>query len=432
MSHTIQECDVFVVGGGPAGSTIAALLAQRGRNVVVCDKDRHPRFHIGESLLPQNMGLFERLGISEEVERIGLVKRGAEFNSPAHEDRRTYDFGDAFDKRWPYGYQVRRSQFDHLLLDNARRKGAKVHEGARVRAAGFTPTGPTTLNVEHDDGTRSQWRAQFLVDASGRDTFLANLLGFKRKNRKHNSAAIYGHFTDAQRLEGAAEGNISIFWFAHGWFWFIPLKDGTTSIGAVCWPYYTKTRKTDPTQFLLDTIALCPELAARLSTARLTGPATATGNYSYECTRMAGERYLLVGDAWAFVDPVFSSGVYLAMNSAALGADVVDQILADSTAAPRLTAQFERDVRRGLTTFSWFIYRMTSPIIRRLFMDPRNALGVQDAVTSLLAGQVFERVGPVRPRLWLFRFVYYANCLASLPTAVRSWRDRKRAIQAAA
>jgi len=307
-----------------------------------------------------------------------------------------------------------------------------VHEGARVRAAGFTPTGPTTLNVDHDDGTRSQWRAQFLVDASGRDTFLANLLGFKRKNRSHNSAAIYGHFTDAQRLEGAAEGNISIFWFAHGWFWFIPLKDGTTSIGAVCWPYYTKTRKTDPTQFLLDTIALCPELAARLSTARLTAPATATGNYSYECTRMAGERYLLVGDAWAFVDPVFSSGVYLAMNSAALGADVVDQILADSTAAPRLTAQFERDVRRGLTTFSWFIYRMTSPIIRRLFMDPRNALGVQDAVTSLLAGQVFERVGPVRPRLWLFRFVYYANCLASLPTAVRSWRDRKRAIQAAA
>jgi len=431
MSATTQGCEVFVIGGGPAGSTIAALLAQRGRDVVLCDKDRHPRFHIGESLLPQNMELFERLGVSEEVERIGLVKRGAEFISPEHEERRTYDFREAFDKRWPYSYQVRRSQFDHVLLENAQRKGAKVHQGARVRAAEFSPSGPTTLDVEHDDGARSQWRTHFLVDASGRDTFLANLLGLKRRNRKHNSAAIYGHFTDAQRLPGAAEGNISIFWFAHGWFWFIPLKDGTTSVGAVCWSYYTKTRKVDPTQFLLDTIALCPDLASRLATAQLTGPATATGNYSYECTRMAGDRYLLVGDAWAFIDPVFSSGVYLAMNSATLGADVVDQVLRDANAAPRLNARFERDVKRGLRTFSWLIYRMTSPIIRQLFINPRNTLRVQDAVTSLLAGEVFERSGPVRPRLWLFRGIYYAHCLAALRTALRAWRNRKRAIQAA-
>ena len=422
---------MFVVGGGPAGSTIAALLAQRGRNVVICDKDRHPRFHIGESLLPQNRGLFERLGISEDVERISMIKHGAEFVSPVHEERRTYDFGDALDKRWPYAYQVRRSQFDHLLLDNARRKGVQVHEGARVRTAEFTAAGPTTLDVEHDDGTRSQWRAQFLVDASGRDTFLANMLGLKRKNRKHNSAAIYGHFTEAERLSGAAEGNISIFWFAHGWCWFIPLKDGTTSVGAVCWPSYTKTRKTDPTQFLMDTIALCPELAARLRNAQITGPATATGNYSYQCTRMAGERYLMVGDAWAFVDPVFSSGVYLAMNSAALGTDVVDELLRNPAAATRLNAQFERDVRRGLTRFSWFIYRMTSPIIRGLFMDPRNVLGIRNAVTSVLAGQVFDKAGPVPSRLWVFRFIYYAACVASLPTALRAWRNRKRVIEAA-
>ena len=430
MSGSIHECEVFVIGGGPAGSTISALLAQRGRDVVVCDKDRHPRFHIGESLLPQNMQLFERLGVKEEIERIGLVKHGAEFVSPFHKNRVTYDFSEAFDKRYPYCYQVRRSQFDHVLLENARRKGANVHEGARVRGAEFTPGGPTTLDVEHDDGTRSQWRTQFLVDASGRDTFLANMLGFKRKNRKHNSAAIYGHFTGAQRLTGAAEGNISIFWFAHGWFWFIPLRDGTTSVGAVCWPYYTKTRKTDPTQFLLDTIALCPDLAARLTTAEIPGPATATGNYSYECTRMSGERYLLVGDAWAFVDPVFSSGVYLAMNSATLGADVVDEILRNPAAAPRLTARFEREIRGGLSTFTWLIYRMTSPIIRGLFMAPRNVLGVQGAVTSLLAGQVFEKSGPVRPRLRIFRVIYYAKCMASLPTAWLAWRNRKRAVQA--
>ena len=130
------------------------------------------------------------------------------------------------------------------------------------------------------------------------------------------------------------------------------------------------------------------------------------------------------------VDPVFSSGVYLAMNSAVLGADVVDQTLRDAAAAPRLNAQFERDVRRGLGTFSWFIYRMTSPTIRRLFMDPRNTLRVRDAVTSLMAGQVFEGFGPVRRRLWLFRCIYYVFCITSLPTALRAWRGRRRAIRA--
>lgn len=430
MSSAYQECEVFVIGGGPAGATVSALLAERGRDVVVCDKDRHPRFHIGESLLPQNMGLFARLGVAEEMAKIGMIKHGAEFNSPDHDHRTTFDFSHAFDKRWPYAYQVRRAEFDCVLLDNARRKGARVHEGARVRAFERTPGEPLRLEVEHDDGTRSQWRAQFVVDASGRDTFLGNFLGVKRKNKKHVSAAIYGHFTGVERLQGAAEGNISIFWFTHGWFWLIPLKDGTDSVGAVCWPYYTKTRKTDPSQFLLDTIALCPDLAARLTAARLTGPATATGNYSYECTRMAGERYLLVGDAWAFVDPVFSSGVYLAMNSAALGAEVVDEILRRPTAAPRLCARFERDVRRGLKTFSWLIYRMTSPIIRGLFMSPRNMLRVEDAVVSLLAGQVFEGAGPVRRRLWLFRGIYYGRCLRDLPTALRAWRNRKRVLGA--
>jgi flavin-dependent dehydrogenase len=431
-ASTTQECEVFVIGAGPGGSTISALLAERGHDVVACDKDRHPRFHIGESLLPQNMALFETLGVAEAVADIGMVKRGAEFNSPDHEHRTTFDFSSAFDKRWPYAYQVRRSEFDHLLLANARAKGAKVHEGARVRSVEFTDAGPVRVDVEHDDGTRSQWQAQFLVDASGRETFLANLLGFKRKNQKHNSAALYGHFTGVERLEGPAEGNISVFWFAHGWFWLIPLKDGTTSVGAVCWPYYMKSRKTDPTTFLRETIAMCPDLAKRLEGAEMTGPATATGNYSYECTRMSGARYLMIGDAWAFVDPVFSSGVYLAMNSGALGADVVEGVLRDPASAPRLYADFERQVRRGVKTFSWLIYRMTSPIIRQLFMRPRNLMRVEDAVISLLAGQVFEGAGPVRRRLWLFRGIYYLNCAFALPTAIRGWRNRRRVLETAA
>jgi flavin-dependent dehydrogenase len=266
------------------------------------------------------------------------------------------------------------------------------------------------------------------VDASGRDTFLAERFAIKRRNRKHASAAIFGHFRNARRNPGSAEGNITIVWFEHGWFWFIPLRDSTTSVGAVCWPAYLKSRKTDPTTFLMQTIAMAPEIADRLKDAELTAPVTATGNYSYTATRMSGPGYLMVGDAWAFIDPVFSSGVYLAMNSSVLGADVVDAVLEDPARAPALYREFERTIRRGVEAFSWIIYRMTNPVIRKLFMAPRNFLGVQSAVVSLLAGDVF-RAGPVRPRLYLFRAIYYANFIAHWPTAFRAWRKRRQDIR---
>jgi flavin-dependent dehydrogenase len=422
------RCDVLVIGGGPGGSTIAALLAERGWRVTVLEKDRHPRFHIGESLLPLNLPLFERLGVHDEIARIGIIKHGAEFNSAVHGRALTFDFANALESRIPYAYEVRRSEFDHVLLRNCATKGARVHEGTRVTAVEFPADADVVVSARTDDQRETQWRARFLVDASGRDTFLANRLGVKRKNPRHASAALFGHFTGARRLPGREEGNISVFWFPHGWFWFIPLLDGTTSVGAVCWPYYLKLRRTDPTTFLQQTIALCPELAARLSNASLTGPATATGNYSYEAERMAGDRYIMVGDAYAFVDPVFSSGVYLAMSSAFGGADVVDAHLRDSATAPRLTRKFERRVRRGLRLFSWMIYRMTSPAIRELIMNPKNIFKVESAMISFLAGDVFRR-GAVYRRLLLFRALYYFNNLAAVRANARAWWRRRQAIR---
>ena len=431
VAETQRRCEVLVIGCGPAGSTIGAMLAQKGRDVAVFDKDTHPRFHIGESLLPLNMPILHELGVWDELNQIGIRKDAAEFESHALGRTVRFAFADAFDKRWPHAFQVRRSEFDHMLLRNAAAKGARIYEDTRVTSVEFgnlIRKQDTTVTLKLGDGSEQKWLTRFLVDASGRDTFLSERFGIKRKNKKHASAAIFGHFRHARRNSGSAEGNITIVWFAHGWFWFIPLKDGTTSVGAVCWPAYMKSRTCDPTTFFMRTIDQAPEIAARLADAELTAPVTATGNYSYYSERMAGDGYIMVGDAWAFIDPVFSSGVYLAMNSAKLGADVVDAVLTDAARAPALFRQFDRTVRRGVSAFSWLIYRMTSPEIRRLFMAPRNVFGVQSAVVSLLAGDVF-RAGPVRPRLYLFRVIYYYNFLAHLPSALRAWRQRHRDIQ---
>jgi flavin-dependent dehydrogenase len=276
------------------------------------------------------------------------------------------------------------------------------------------------------EGGAREWRARFFVDASGRDTFLANRFGIKRRNSRHNSAAIYGHFEGARRLPGKDEGNISVFWFEHGWIWFIPLSDGATSVGAVCWPYYMKTRKTDPARFLLDTIALSPPLAERLRDARLVSEVTATGNYSYYSERMYGDRHIMLGDAFAFVDPVFSSGVLLAMNSAFLGAEAVDASLRDPATAGAALRRFDENVRAGVKQFSWFIFRMTNPTIRDLFMGPKN-LRVERALLSLLAGDLF-RGTPIHWGVRAFKFVYYLNNLAHPWRSFNAWRGRKRAI----
>ena len=271
---TAQHCDVLVIGGGPAGATIATLLAERGHHVVVVEKDRHPRFHIGESLLPLNLPLFDRLGIRGEVERGAIRKYGVEFVSPYHGKTITFDFSRALDKRFPYSFQVRRSTLDELMARNAQAKGATVVEGMRVTAVDFADAGSARVTARDEAGAEQRWEARFVVDASGRDTFLAGQLGLKQRNPRNNTAAVFGHFTGARRLPGKAEGNISIVWFDHGWFWFIPLLDGATSVGAVCASSFFKTRNaTDMTAFLMSLIAEAPEIADRLKDAKLVGPA---------------------------------------------------------------------------------------------------------------------------------------------------------------
>lgn len=426
-----RHCDVAVIGGGPAGSTAAALLAERGLRVALFEKSRHPRFHIGESLLPANLPLFERLGVSAEVRAIGMQKWGAELVSPQHAAPARLAFADAWDKSLPYAYQVLRSQFDEILFRNAERKGALALEGSRVRAVEFGGDGGACLEVQRDGGGEERWRARFVADASGRDTFLGNRLGAKRRNARHNSAAIYAHFRSARRHEGQRAGDITIFWFEHGWFWFIPLADGANSVGAVVWPYYMKSRSKPVNDFLMDTIAQCPQLAARLAGAERVTDAEATGNYSYACDRTHGPGYLLLGDAYAFIDPVFSTGVMLAMTNAADGAEAIETCLRRPGESKRALARFDRRMRRGPREFSWFIYRVTTPAMRSLLMSPDSVLGMKEALLSLLAGDVFARA-PIGPSLLIFKGLYYFLSLADPRVALRAWRRRRSNLREAA
>jgi flavin-dependent dehydrogenase len=405
--------DVLVIGGGPGGSATATLLAERGHRVVLMDKARHPRFHIGESLLPANLPLFERLGVAEEIKAIGMPKWGAEFVSPWHGGRgETFNFEEGWNKSLPLAYQVRRSEFDEILIRRAAHQGARVFEGCRVRDIEFLPEGRhdgmrARIEAESDDGATVSWLARYVVDASGRDTLLGNRLELKQRNSKHNSCALYGHFRDAQRYpEEKRAGNISIYWFEHGWFWFIPLADGVTSIGAVVWPYYMKSRAAPVRDFFLATIQMCAPLAARLKDAELVSDVQATGNYSYSCQRSHGPGYVLVGDAFTFIDPMFSSGVLMAMVSGVAAAEAVDTSLRQPERAAAAMREFDRIVRHGPREYSWFIYRITNPTMRDLFMAPRNLFRMKEAMLGLLAGDIYGST-PIWKSLRAFKGVYY-------------------------
>jgi flavin-dependent dehydrogenase len=424
------QTDVLVIGGGPAGSSASILLAECGHRVVQLEKSRHPRFHIGESLLPANLPLFERLGVLQEVTAIGMQKWGAEFVSPWHEGRgETFYFEEAWNKSLPFAYQVRRSEFDAILIRRSAQQGAQVIEGCRAREIEFLPEGHpdgmrARVEAENEDGSAVSWLARYVVDASGRDTFLGNRLQTKQRNSKHNSAAVYGHFRGAERYtDEKRAGNITIYWFDHGWFWFIPLSDGATSIGAVVWPYYLKSRKVPVREFFLETIGMCAPLAARLKNAELISDVEATGNYSYSCERAYGPGYVLAGDAFTFIDPMFSSGVLMAMVNGVAAAEALDICLRQPEKYAAVMQEFDRVVRHGPKEYSWFIYRITNPTMRDMFMAPRNDFRMKEAMLGLLAGDIYSGT-PIWKSLRAFKAVYYILSAMNLTRSLRASQRR--------
>jgi flavin-dependent dehydrogenase len=417
------DSDVLIAGGGPAGSTIAALLARKGLSVALMERDRHPRFHIGESLLPMNMPILDRLGLSERVAEIGVKKLGADFPADNERGYNVFRFERCLNPTWPFAYQVRREEFDKMLFDHATASGARTVQGARVARVVIDDTG-VTADVTVDGVTRTH-RARYMVDATGRDTLLGSQMRLKRRNPSHQSAALFAHFRGVERRPGDDAGNVSVYRFEHGWIWMIPLRDGCVSVGAVCSPEYLKQRDVPKDQFLMQTLRSVPDVWKRMTNAELTGNLHATGNYSYSCTRMAGRNWLMVGDAYAFLDPIFSTGVFLAMHTAELAADVIQAALQDPARERRLQKAYEREVRTGLSALSWFIFRFTTPAMTYLFRNPRNVFRVEEAMISMLAGDIF-RDGGVRWRLRLFKLLYAIVSITDLRGTFASFLARRR------
>lgn len=402
------DCDVLVIGGGPAGSTVASLLAKKGRQVILLEKDYHPRFHIGESLLPHTLPILKELGVLEKIADIGIVKYGAEFVANEYAHSSFLRFRKALNREHPYAFQVKRAEFDQILFEHSQSLGVQAYQGVTVTSLDFSDNTKVQVQSQDEQGQTEIWTTRFVVDATGRDTFTAHKNQSKVKNKQHNSAAIFTHVKNAQQLTGEHKGDITIFWLPHGWGWLIPFRDGTMSVGTVCWPHYLKQRQGDLDSFFWDTLKLNPKVYDRLAGAQAIAPVQATGNFSYYNLKLSGERWLAVGDACAFIDPVFSSGVHLAMSSSKLAATAIDAYLEKPVKS--ILKGYEKQVKTALKTFSWLIYRFTQPSMRFLFMHPKNVFRVEEALLSLLAGDVYGDTKLKRP-FFLFKLIYYFHVI---------------------
>jgi flavin-dependent dehydrogenase len=395
---TPSTSDVAVIGGGPGGSTVAAHLARAGLGVTLFERDVFPRFKVGESLVPATMLLLERLGVLERVERSGYqIKYGATFL-----DEET-GFGHTFyflrGMAWPnWTYNVPRADFDALLLDHARKQGVVVHQPASVVDAAFDAEGVSLEIASGED--RLTHRARFLVDASGRDGFLAGRLGRRARVPNLGKVALFAHYRGADRFPGVEEGNVRIYLFDGGWFWWIPMANDVTSIGAVLHARAVRTHASGPDELFETMVQRCRVVAEHLGRAERVTPIHRAANFAYTNAPIVGDRFLVVGDAIAFVDPIFSSGVFIAMRTGELAAEAVRAAFADGRFRARRFAAYERRVWRGVAPFFKFIHKYYEPSFMDLFLRPKDAFGMVRAVLNVLSGGSFIRM-PLRVRLSL-------------------------------
>ena len=392
---TATAHDVLVVGGGPGGSATAGFLRRAGLSVALFERERFPRFHVGESLIPATLPLLDRLGVGDAVARHGFqVKYGATFSDQEMDLQTSFYF--LPNRPWPtHAYQVPRSEFDALLLAHARTVGADVREGATVEQVAFDATGVTVIG--DGEGGPFEARGRFLVDASGRDGFLSSRIGQRDRVPNLGKVALFAHFRGAERAPGREEGNIRIHVFEAGWFWWIPFTADRTSIGCVLHARTVRGREGRLEELYDDMTGRCWRVAKGLAGAERISPVHSAANFAYVNRPMVGDRFVAVGDSVAFVDPIFSGGVHIALGSAELAAAAITRAFATGDFMAEAFAAYERRVWRGVTPFFRFIHKYYEPAFLELFLKPRNYFGMRDAVLTVLAGGAFAGM-PLRIR----------------------------------
>ena len=376
--------DVIVIGGGPAGSTAATLLSRKGFSVLLLERDRFPRFQIGESLLPFNNDLFDRLGVTEELAKGPFqAKYGATFLTG--DGSVGYDF--RFDRTLPTeyhrSYQVKRADFDHLLLRNASTAGVEVREGTAV----------TRVTLERADravvetGGGEQLQARFVIDASGHGAVVGSRVGAKADVANLKKIAVFAHYRGVKRAPGREGGNTVIVVIRNAWFWLIPVTDEIMSVGLVVDRDHFVHSGLQPEQMLAETIAATPWVAERMSSAERVTQVYARKDFSYRMRNIAGPNFALVGDAAGFIDPIFSTGVYMAMKSADICTEAVEARL--RSGSMRRLVRYERDLTGALGKYFRFISNFYRREFLEVFLQPSERFGLLPAIISVLAGDVF-------------------------------------------
>ncbi len=403
--------DVAIIGGGPAGSTAACLLAKAGRRVIVLEREKFPRFHIGESLLPYSMPTFDRLGIRDVLDRTAQPKHGAELITACGTRHIVFHFRDGFRLAHHRSYQVERATFDKLLLDNAAANGAEVREETSVAGVDFDDDG-ATVRLGNQGG--DSIRARYVIDASGRNTVIGQQQRLKKSYPHLNKFSVFAHYDNVRREEGEDGCTLTRMVRARDrWFWVIPLSDTRTSIGMVMDTATFKAMRLSPEEALESSFREQPHFEHILAEATRVTPVYSTGDYSYRNTRFAGPRWLLAGDAAGFIDPVFSTGVFLAIASGEQAADAIHAVLENPTRAARLFGRYEKRLNRVMDLYLRFVNSWYQHEFIEVISQPTAPFQLPAAVNAVLAGNINAGFA-VWWRMQIFYLVVFLQKFATL------------------